>query len=635
MPVTSYFGTLAFTLLGVLACGVVGGAVVSWLPWRQRPAAGVFLAPLVGAAVFALLATAVGWSGHGFRTFPSRLVTMLVLVLAGWQQRRDFPALARRAAAWALFGAIASLPLLHQFWIAGSCNLFNDAFMYIVHAEWLQTHGFTEPSGASWEHPAWAQVAGFQGPHLRMGASFLLGWMQATTGLEWSCDVYPAVVMLGLIGGALSIGATVLWVSPRRWIGAWLAALGAAVTLNGFAFGAVHGFLSQTFGIGFGTAALSLWGAALADCRSLRPRFRHLMPGALCAAASIHCYSEFSPFLVTGLLLAILIPWPSDAVARRRRWRLTWPAATALLVLVNLEWFRLAKSLPESAGIVAGKPFAWMWLRFPAHAIGLAAGESRAPWPGVALTPSAWGYWAFAVLLTGGFIWLMHRTRPTPVRLPVLRHLPLAPLWILLALAAIAFACFRYVASNPWQFDPAIGSPATGQSWHQFKLSNWISLAGISLVAALWLGAAKTRGFGRIVLGALALWCTAGLAANLALSERRVTPFAAAAGIPTDPLGAYRGLRDAIHEIPLTETIGIESGSAEAKTRQLLTYFLHDRKLSGHWSDDPGMLSVFLPATPAVAPQWVIRINPPAADPAIPAGKFGNLTLERADSSSR
>ena len=534
-----------------------------------------------------------------------------------------------------MFGGIASLPLLHQFWIAGSFNVFNDTFMYIVHAQWLQTHGFIEPSGATWEHPAWAQVAGYQESHLRMGASFLLGWIQALVGTEWSCDVYPTVVMLGMICGALSVGATVMWVCPRRWTGAWLAALGAAVTLNGFAFGAVHGFLPQTFGIAFGTAALSLLGAGLADRGSLRPRFVPIVPIALCAAASVHCYSEFSPFLLASALPAIFVPWPANAITWRQRWGFVWPTAASVVVLVNLEWIRVAQALSVSAGVVAGKAFAWSWLRFPAHAIGLAAGESRTSWPGIAFTPAAWEYWASAVLLTGGFVWFIHRARPAVARVSRPRLLPLAPMGILIGLIAIAFIWFRYFARNPWQHDSTGVASATGQSWHQFKLSNWVGLAAISTAATLLLGATMTRMFRRIVVGVLALWCAGGLAMNLALSSRRVTPFLVAVGVPSNPFGAFHALREAMREIPLADTFSIESGIADAKLRQLLTYFLHDRKLNARWADDPEMLAVFLPAARPGPNQWVIRINPPASNPGIPAGKFGRLTLESADAANR
>ena len=109
MPAPAYFETLACTLACVLTCGLVGGAV--WLPRRLRPAAKLFLSPVLGAALFTLPATLVGWSDHGFGAFPVRLVTLMIVALAAWPQRGDVRSLAGRAGLWILFGTLASLTL--------------------------------------------------------------------------------------------------------------------------------------------------------------------------------------------------------------------------------------------------------------------------------------------------------------------------------------------------------------------------------------------------------------------------------------------------------------------------------------------------------------------------------------------
>ena len=56
-----YFGSLLILTVLLSSCAIAGTAVCRLLPFRVRAHATMAYAPLLGIAVFVLLATVVGW----------------------------------------------------------------------------------------------------------------------------------------------------------------------------------------------------------------------------------------------------------------------------------------------------------------------------------------------------------------------------------------------------------------------------------------------------------------------------------------------------------------------------------------------------------------------------------------------
>ena len=220
--------------------------------------------------------------------------------------------------------------MLGSLWLHGTFNAYNDTFIYICHGQWLQGHGFLEPAHTDGGHPAWGTVVYLREVHLRMGTSFLLGWVQAMFGREWSYEVFPLVSALGVICGALGVGATVLAACPGRWLEAWLAAMATAVTANGFVFGATNGFLPQTWGLAFVSAAVGLRGLELGT--RAQPgsgaAWKTGVPFGVCVAAMMQFYWDLLPLAGPALASAYLLPWPGrSASAWRAVWARAWPPA--------------------------------------------------------------------------------------------------------------------------------------------------------------------------------------------------------------------------------------------------------------------------------------------------------------------
>ena len=190
-------------------------------------------------------------------------------------------------------------------------------------------------------------------------------------------------------------------------------------------------------------------------------------------------YSEMVPFLLSGLGLSYLLPWPRSGgwpgIRRTiiERVRQAGPAAVLTLLLTNGEWLRLPKAIALQMHVLAGGPNDWRWWEYPAHALGLRSGFGEgAAWyfstAGLALLPG----------LAAVVLWLASirdgRWRHGAWRTGV-RWAGLWPLAGLVILYTVAFLIFRYLYSSPWPDRPGVRH-FVGQTYYQARLSHWSSL---------------------------------------------------------------------------------------------------------------------------------------------------------------
>ncbi len=615
-----YIASLTCLLLTLGALWTIGAAFGDLcLPRRLRPQSREFLAPALGLAVLLAPATLLGWWGHGFRWWICLPITAGLTLAAVWQlSRREDRRLPQpwRAGRLMGFAAIASFPILGQVLLYNAFNPFNDTWSYLYQAQWLQRHGFAEPAVIAGHHPVAVSVLAWQRSGLRITPSFLLGWLQAAFGMDWSYQIYPAVLSLAVVCGALAVGGIVRAVRPGRRQEAWWVALAAGVTLNGFASGAVGGFYPQTLGLVFSTAAVA-WrgleiGAGLPGRGSFAAHLRAALPLAALLAAVFYSYPELCVFLAPAIAASYVFPWPGDRGQVRQRLLSLTALATSAGVLAIFEAGRAFRAVRMQAKVVAGHPVAWTSGGFFAHALGGKSGPyDGANWffePG--WTALLWGaapVVCFAVLLARA------ERRGRPARQPW--HWPsLVPAATMAAVCAVALCYFRWFVANPWPHNVGPWVPGVGQTWSQFKLSLWMSPTLLAVAAVVFI---RFAGRGLIAACCLAAWCALGIGWSGQLMLLRVNPIRLASGETEDPFGSYRAFCETLAAKPPSDLFYLDASASDGgsiKQRELLAYFLQDRALSGNWELDDNLPARLLPDAELHASaqnaDWVVRYRP-------------------------
>jgi hypothetical protein len=490
-------------------------------------------------------------------------------------------------------------------------NPYNDSFTYLVHGQWLQTHSFSQPALQSGNYPALTQVIYNQLIGTRMGASFFLGFVQSLMGSDWSLRVYPAVIAMPVALCALAVAAAAFAVC-RKFSVALLCGLALAMTLNGLNYGAANGFLAQTWGLAFVAGSFVLLSSIMRSsihCRSTCTALAAWIPLGLLISAAIHAYSEITPFLSATLALGFL----AALIQSPRRFPRIFILAVWLGILcalfVNLEWIRTIRAVRSQAGAVVGMAVDWPWWQFPAAAMGLLTGVHDRDWYMLGRGFVAQGCLIGLMVVAIGVIWCFRRRKIWNV----LPHI------IFLTLGAVAFAYFRWVAHSPW----ALG---TGQSWSQFKISNWMSP---SLFCLLAIGAAAIAGKSALrtslVCLVLGMLTVIGAIRQAQLAGPRTENIRNDTGLAYDPFSAFFQIRKFSGYVPEDTPIGLDFDATRVGVRQMVSYALMDHAVAGDFSSDAWVMH-FLPpdqlALPVENCRWAVSED---SDPPPTARQAGNL----------
>lgn len=598
---------LAQLWLWVIVLATAGRALSRLLPARVRPFAAGHLSLGLGLAGYVVLATAVGWLA-GTRTAIALPVTLGITALLLWREG-DWRKL-RLHLGWQMCAITlisgGVLVTLYQF---EAYNIYNDAFTYLVHGQWLQEHRFAGTQALDALHPAYTQVAIYQAGGYRMGGSFFLGWAQAVSLREWSYETYPAVITIFVAAGAQAIGGLVRsFVGPRgNFAPAWSVVAGTSI--GGFTFGAVTGFLPQMAGLALATSLFALlprfrFGAAQSSSALGGAAF----VGSLLLGATVLAYHEISPFVIAPLGLWLLAQFALRPTARGEILRfgvlsLVWSA-----VLLGAEAVRLAPALTRQSHAVVGWPVPWSVLDIVRHAVGLHSGSGDGD---VSLVPPSAALAILAVMAAGILMLAHRRLRRTDTLLALL-----APLsFVALCTAGILY--FRYGVPSPW-------AQGVGQTWNQFKLSNWVSPVLFALVAAGLSLLLPRRGGAMLQVAAAGLFIAGNLFAHHRLSHSRIVEMQRLTGLTSDMFRPYLQLRALAVAGENSGTTYLDLGGDAHKSRQTLAYFLHDVPVASDWSDD-GYVYATLPKGDArnsfaAAKWWVHRISPGAPPPDLRCG---------------
>jgi hypothetical protein len=550
----------------------VGRLLAGLAPVQTRAFARFYFAPALGLAAFALTAGVSCWL-LPLSSLPCTLLAILIGSVAWWRLPD------RRVALFSLLvlcggTALASYPMLAQVLRHEGYNPFNDTYTYLEHAQWLQDHAFREPARPDGAFPAAAQIGIYQRLEERMGASFMLAWMQAAMRVHWSFEVYPALAGALLTAGAWATAGVVGYLARcGRGLALGLGIL--AVTLpGGFRFGATHGFLPQTAGLTFDTVTLFVFALWLSS--SGRPARSGLLGPALCIAvplaAGTMCYFALLPFVGLSLLTTTAGVWLLRRPPLRAILLQLVILAAFTLPLLHVETRRAYYAILFNLSANVGTPMDWDLARYVGHGLAVFPG----PWepPRWVLGSSALSLAVGLTLFAAGLWHVVRRPRVWP---GILGFAAFCGIGVLL------FVKFRYLSPLPpgW----TIGQ---GSSWSAFKVAGWLGpfLATVAVIGlARGLLALKSHFvvLRPIILAAL---LTGSLSLNHAATESAIAGFLDLSGSRERPYETLLALRRFLEPVPTDTVLNLEIPPESHKIRQLLVYFLRDHRLASDWSTD-------------------------------------------------
>jgi hypothetical protein len=581
-----FWTTLASVTAVLFLATLIGRACSLAFPRALKGIARFYLAPALGLASLTIVASMLG------RVLPlgnSAVVTIVVIaLLAVGLFLEQSP---RRAAGHALlvsiFGIACGASMLAPLFAYGGFSAHNDAFTYLVHSNWLQEHALREAVLPEALTPRTTQIALYQQEGLRMGASFLLALLQGLAGFRWSYEIYPAVVIAAVATCCLAVGFPLARAlrPMRRSLRLALLAL-PAFSLGGLVFGADFGFLPQTIGLALGASLLFAVGPLLRPVASAGTSgvviAKAAVPCAILFAGATLAYTELAPFVLVAMLgsgLAFALRWGGWA-----RISLFGCILVGLsILLLNVELVRAYAALRAQSRAVVGSPVDWTLLGYVAHAFGVHGGAwdmfqwTRSERPPALSLALGWLLLGLSIGATLAGARSIGRSVMSGALMPALAATTVFMLGILY---------FRFLVPSPFP-------KGVGQSWSQFKLSEW---AHPFIVAFALLASTALRGrSGRVFDGTIVALFTIGLVAATLTGVARAAPLMQYYSGVKNLNRFYLGFRDAVlAHCPADMPVYLALGGNDLKFRQMAVLYLYDREVTSDWTDD-GYIFPWLP----------------------------------------
>jgi hypothetical protein len=582
VPETFTVSAIAIALLLSFAT-IVGRAACAVMPWRMRAAAKFYFAPCVGLALLVICASALGMRvalGSSALT-PLFACGLLGVALA---TERDTRQLSKHVGAVVLFGLACGAGMLAPALVLGGFDAHNDAFTYLAHSAWLQDHAFSNRILVDEVTPFSSQVFLYQQAGLRMGASFLLAFCQDLLNQEHAYRLYPGVASTAVAACCLAAGGPLLRIMRgirRPWRMGVLAL--PALAAGGLAAGAANGFFAQTYGLGFasGTAFLSgmVFAWMLKDTRAPGMIVKSAIPLGILVAALGYAYPEMAPFVLFGLCVGALFVLVR---ARRTSDVVILGAATALVsaLLLNQEVIRAISAIRMQSDVVVGAAVDWPVLGFSSHALGFYGGDSQQPFAHSSALASFMSPAGFGALATAiGIVAIAFAFGRCASRGALVTAVPTIAI---LGAMIVAFAYFRWGVASPFP-------SGTGQSWSQYKLSEWANpFLSLLMVAAIGL-ALRMSALGKAGRSAvIALLFVAGLTWAVPFGLHRVAPVSGYYGNTKD-IGGYLERFERLVKTTCGpgQRVYAAMPSRFDKFRQIMALYLPARIVASDWSDDP------------------------------------------------
>lgn len=567
--------TLFFSLF---VCSVIGRLFEMCSPQRLRPFFNLFLSPAMGLAFLILVTCLLG------RFFPFShtiafdyffIITLVVISIAIAPNKKQ---LIQYGGIVGVFGLLCGLPLLLELFFYGGYNAHNDAFTYLAISDWLQSHAFTQTITPQTITPAETQPALYQIMGYRMGAPYFLGFLQAMFHIKWSYTIYPTAVLMPVAVCCLAMGFPIflsITQIVKRWIQLGLLIL-PALCFGALSFAMLYGFMPQIFGLALGSAALFWYGAILSYLK--RPTFSRkkliisTVPLAFFFSACAVAYSEISVFIILGILLSTIFFIIKNRVFTTY---LMYGGGVAILsmTLINFELPRVIMALINQSNAVVGTSVNWSLLGYIFHMIGLHGG--------------AWDIFQWSIdesilckiiatmiLVSLAIIFFWNRKR---IKASILQGTWL-PFALVLCTFIIGIIYFRYFVANPFP----VGQ---GQSWSQFKLSEWaFPFASVFILSnIIILCRHSSRILKSVVILLLLLACYFVASSVKYRMELTAKYYVGVKNLDQFYQDARKIILDTCQKkLPIYLNLSNEN----YKFRQMLTLYLTDRQIKSDWTGD-------------------------------------------------
>ncbi|MBA2652440.1 MAG: hypothetical protein H0U73_09275 [Tatlockia sp.] len=577
---TGIFWTALFSVFATLFLStLIGRAWCAVFPYKSRATALFYLSPILGLASFTIIATLVGkiLPLGGMHIVPCITAALLLGVILRERQLKQ----AIYQASWVgLYGIVCGLTILIPLFTFGALNTHNDSFLYLAHSNWLQEHAFNYKISNEEITPLNTAILIFQNQGLRMGASFLLAFFQALFKLNWSYDLYPAIIISVITACCLALGfplAKVLSPLKRKYRLALLAL--TAFNIGGLFYGATNGFFSQTVGLSLGASLLFVTGPLFYWIATAKPNtlaiLKATIPSILLFVSLTFAYSELDPFLGLGIVTSAFI-----IAFRSHAWKGMLSCLSFLFgisaILLNVELIRVYKSLSMESHAVVGTPVEWNLIGFIGHIFGVHSGQGEVfQWAMPSLMGTNYATWGL-VFLAALFSMLLIEWRSV---WRAINQGILMPAAMVLFIFLAGLVYFRYFVPSP--FDRG-----TGQSWSQFKLSDWANPCLMALVLFAIAGFHRRfrKGFRILMPSLFVIFMVFTVYLSMVRSDILMTY-------------NYYGIRnleklyltirkEVLAHCPLNSPIYLSLKDDHHKFRQMMAYFLYDREIKGDWAED-------------------------------------------------
>lgn len=566
----------------LLICTLVGKRLVSLLPIKIQHQIGFYISPVLGLAALLLIATLYGWIIPYDFKITLNLTLLLIFIAFVFERKKSI--FLKDFFYICAFSTICALPVLAPIFRFGGYNPFTDIFTYLVQAQWLQEHAFTEKVITSGNFPALTQVALYQITGSRMGGSFFLGFVQSLFNFEWSYYAYTATVASALVVGCLALGGVVRNVVPSSKTVILALSLIPSLMMNGYIYGAEWGFYPQTLGLSFALGVCAIFPCITKNIieSNLKARqiFIYSLPIAICFSALLFAYNEPFPVFVASIGLFIIIAalqGRKHPNALKNLSIFTSIFIIQTLALVNYEAIRIFINIYQTLTISQGNadigwPVLWSPIQFMAFSFGM-----KSPFNNRTFSFDYFYSTFFTtILIIATFITLFSFLRTHPKRRENIIFLLCFELILF-----IFFIKFRYFAIDKSALE-------VGHTFLQFKISKYMAPFSLSLLAIF---AAfcyhKVRAKRDLFLIAYGTLFIIGTFFHVKISAKNYTnDFLNRIEQRKNPFDVLLKLRESLENIPKDKVIYVDLGYENSKLRQMVAYILYDRKIASDYRDD-------------------------------------------------
>lgn len=553
---------------------LIGCSLTLLLPISLRNDAQKYLSPILGIAVVVIVSTLVCKAvpiGGGMVAPLTAFLLITFALLVNVTNLKDILIFSSR---FSVFALVCGLSILVPLLLYGAQNIFNDAFTYLAHSQWLQSHPFSTVISADSTSPLSTQVKLYQLEGFRMGASYLLAFYQALFSIEAPLEIYPAVVIVSISACSLSLGLLLPKLKKFSINLQLLLLTLPCLTLGGVVFGANLGFLPQSVGVSLSTSFVLILGLALLDSSKSEYSYSKLLQVSLLLSVLLSsatlAYSEQLPFMLATSLASILF-----IGLKFKRWKsmLTILLFSLLLtvLILNVEIYRTYQALMTQSGIVVGAAVDWKAIGFFAHAIGIHGGAwDLMQWSKGDVNSLSFAVGLGLLLVICYIIWASRREIYAYIS-----EGNLFPVAFILALYTLGGLYFRFYVESPFEV-------GVGQSWSQFKLADWahpfVSLIVISAILSLVRRRLHFVGIFALLLLSSAL-----------TSFYRIQPLVKYFGYvhPSDLNRDLKAIKVLVEQnCNISNSVYLNLTGSNHKLRQTLLLYLEGRIVKSDWSDD-------------------------------------------------